>query len=187
MDQLRRQCELPHPGRRSASPLFWTLGGQQVGKAALAGWREVLAPGLARDPDQVSVWPFSGPLAALLQPGRLVLAECYPGEYYLQLGLAFNRPRAGARSGQRVQDDRRKNATTLIAWAGKAGVALSPALQTAILEGFGADLEGEDRFDAVVGLFGMLSVVLGLRSPGEPRGKVIRKIEGWILGQDCSL
>ena len=46
IDCLRRRCELAHEDRRAASPLFWTLGAQQVGKAAIAGWRDVLGPGL---------------------------------------------------------------------------------------------------------------------------------------------
>lgn len=46
----------------------------------------------------------------------------------------------------------------------------------------GAGKDGEDRFDAVVGLLGMLDVVLGNRRPGEPEDDTTR-IEGWILGQ----
>ena len=47
-------------------------------------------------------------------------------------------------------------------------------------DGFGLSLDGEDRFDAVVGLFGMLNVVLGRRSCAEPPGL---KVGGWIFGQ----
>jgi hypothetical protein len=187
IDQLRRKCELAHPNRRAACPLFWTLGGQQAGKAAISGWREILAPGLTSDPPQLSLWPFSGPLHTLLQPGSLVVAECYPGEYYSQLGLAFSRPKQGARSGKRVQEDRRRNAPALLAWAGRVGVSLSPTLQADIQDGFGPDAEGEDRFDSVVGLFGMLNVLLGCGPPGEPQAEALRKIEGWILGQECDL
>ena len=43
--------------------------------------------------------------------------------------------------------------------------------------------EGDDAFDTVVGLFGMVEVVAGRRQAGEPRGNRIRKLEGWILGQ----
>ena len=42
---------------------------------------------------------------------------------------------------------------------------------------------GVDAFDAVGGLFGMLQVCLGQRESGEPDDRVIRKIEGWILGR----
>ncbi len=34
------------PTRNAACALFWTLGGSQVGKAAIAGWRDLLAPAL---------------------------------------------------------------------------------------------------------------------------------------------
>jgi hypothetical protein len=33
-----------------------------------------------------------------------------------------------------------------------------------------------------VGLFGLLDVVLGRRSPGDPIDLAIRHIEGWIVG-----
>jgi hypothetical protein len=42
---------------------------------------------------------------------------------------------------------------------------------------------GDDAFDAVIGLFGMLQVCLGLRDSGEPDDESIREIEGWILGR----
>lgn len=42
---------------------------------------------------------------------------------------------------------------------------------------------GNDAFDAVIGLFGMLEVVLGYRATGEPIDKAVSDIEGWILGQ----
>src|SRR6266700_6308843 len=44
IDRLRRECEKQQPGRRAACPLFWTLGANQVGKGAIVGWRDVLAP-----------------------------------------------------------------------------------------------------------------------------------------------
>ncbi|MGB5198242.1 MAG: hypothetical protein WBN64_14370 [Candidatus Deferrimicrobium sp.] len=40
IDQLRRRCDLPQPGRNAACPLFWTLGANQVGKGAIVGWRD---------------------------------------------------------------------------------------------------------------------------------------------------
>jgi hypothetical protein len=53
-----------------------------------------------------------------------------------------------------------------------------------ILDGFGPSPEGEDPFDATVGLLGMINVSLGYKPPGEPDDKVTRKIEGWIFGQE---
>ena len=39
---LLQQPAQHDPGRRAAAPIFWTLGAQQVGKAAIAAWRELL-------------------------------------------------------------------------------------------------------------------------------------------------
>ena len=153
-----------------------------MGKAAITGWRDLLAPALTAEPP-AAVWPFSGQLEDLLRPGRLVLAECYPGEYYHHLGVSFSIPRRGTRSGKRVQEEHRHNAGALRSWAEQNGVALSEALRAGILDGFGPAPGGEDAFDALIGLFGMLNVVLANRPPGEPEDEEIRRLEGGILGQ----
>jgi len=186
MNDLRRCCELAHKDRRAACPLFWTLGAQQVGKAAISGWRDVLVGQAGLFPG-VAIWPFSGRLADLLAKGGVVLAETYPGEFYNHLGVRFSRRRLGERSGKRAQLDRIANAATLLAWADQASVEIPPDLKAAMREGFGPSPNGEDPFDALVGLLGMLNVVLGLRPPGEPEDEKIRKIEGWILGQEYVL
>jgi hypothetical protein len=62
-------------------------------------------------------------------------------------------------------------------------VHLSPVLSTLLADGFGPSKDGEDLFDATVGLFSMLEVVLGHRAPGEPATASVRNLEGWILGQ----
>jgi len=110
-----------------------------------------------------------------------VIVECSPAEIYAQLGLVFRR-RGERKWGKRIQADRRANAARLFAWARSAGVALAPSLRKAIASGFGAGADGEDRFDAVVGLCGMLETALGRRPPGEPDDEVVRAVEGWILG-----
>jgi hypothetical protein len=49
-----------------------------------------------------------------------------------------------------------------------------------VQDGFGSGADGEDRFDALVGLIGMLEVLATGREPTvgpDPR------VEGWILGQ----
>ncbi|MCI0397729.1 MAG: hypothetical protein L0332_03755 [Chloroflexi bacterium] len=183
IDELRRQCERARPGRRAAAPLFWTLGGQQVGKAAIAGWREVLAPALRRPELDLAMWPFAGPLADLLRPGRVVVAECYPAEFYDHLGVLFSH-RSG---GKRAPAARAANARPLLNWAEEAGVALHPALVAQLLAGFGPAPAGEDTFDAVIGLLGMLNVLLGRRPPGELPAGPARQVEGWILGQSLAL
>jgi len=182
MDDLRRRCERAYTQRRAACPLFWTLGAQQVGKAAISGWQDVIV-GANGTPDYVAIWPFSGKLADLLEPGKVVVAETYPAEFYTHLGVRFSAHRRGERSGKRSQQDRADNATKLLVWADKKGMVVAPELETALKDGFGASPDGEDRFDAVVGLFGMINVILGNRPVGEPEEEAIRKVEGWILGQ----
>ncbi len=180
---MRRRCEIYREGRRAASPLFWTLGGQQVGKAAITGWRDVLAPGLSEAAIPLAIWPFEGRLAELCRAGNLVALETYPTEFYTHLGVMFSSRRPGRKSGKRVQEDRAANFQRLSSWAKGNDVALHPALVTAIRAGFGSARDGEDQFDAVIGLFGMLNVVLGNRGEGWPIEDRIREVEGWILGQ----
>ncbi len=183
MNALRRRCELPQPGRRAACSLFWTLGGQQVGKAAISGWREVLIPAL-RDPSvDLALWPFDGSLDELLGPDRVIVAETYPAEFYQHLGIAFGSARKGEKAGKRVQRNRAANASILAGWARRAGVELAADLVAEIEDGFGDRADGEDRFDAVVGLLGMLNVLLGRRGEGHPRDDTGLAVEGWILGQ----
>jgi hypothetical protein len=174
---LLRRCDRRSATRTAACALFWTLGGSQVGKAAIAGWRDLLAPALRAGLD-VALWPFQGPLDDLLASHRFVVAETYPGEAYGHLDLVLRR-----HGGKRSQSARRANAASLLAQLRRLGVEAEPAAQAEIADGFGANASGEDRFDAVVGLLGMLNVVLGRRPSGEPDDPIVRRIEGWILGQ----
>jgi len=176
---LLRRCDRASPTRPAACALFWTLGGSQVGKAAIAGWRELLAPALREDVD-VGLWPFQGSLEGLLARHRFTVAETYPGEVYSHLGLVPALRQAG---GKRSATARRKVAPRLLAEAQRLDVAADPSARAEIEEGFGAGPNGEDRFDAVVGLLGMLGVVHGRRCSGEPDDPVVRRVEGWILGQ----
>ncbi len=148
ISDLRRQCDYRTAERRAAAELFWTIGAQQVGKAAISGWKEILAPAL-KMPDYVplAIWPFSGAFDSLLKPGWIVACEAYPGEYYAHLGVRFPR-KPGGRSGKRVQADRAANALALIDFAVNRGIALDPALVEALKDGCGADAYGEDRFDS---------------------------------------
>lgn len=182
-DDLLRICEKKHPDRPAASPLFWTLGAKQVGKAAIAGWRQVLTPALRNPELDVVIWPFDGDLEDLLDDHRVVLAETYPAEAYRHIGVEFARGRAGEKHGKTVRADRAANAQRLLDWARDARIELAPELAASIRDGFGSDSAGEDRFDAVVGLFGMLEVVLMRREAGAPDDPRVRRVEGWILGQ----
>lgn len=180
---LLRECDLGHEGRRAATSIFWTFGPQQVGKATIHGWRDMVAPALREPGSPVSVWPCGGELGELLRPGRVVVAETYPTECYAHLGVSFGVRRMGEYWGKRSQAARVLNAPALLAWAQGAGVAVDPILRASIEEGFGRGLDGEDRFDSLVGLFGMLNVVLGLRAAGEPEHEQVRRVEGWMLGR----
>lgn len=177
--ELLRRCDVATAERPAACALFWTLGASQVGKAAISAWRELLTPAL-RDGVDLAIWPFDGPLPPLLGEHRLVVAETYPAEVYRHLGLPLARRGNG---GKRDRLARAACAPALLAFAGNASVRLDPGLEAAIRTGLGHDGHGEDRFDAVVGLFGMLDVALGGRPSGEPADDEVLRIEGWILGQ----
>lgn len=157
------------------------MGPQQAGKGAIIGWRDMLAPALRAK--AVSIWPFSGALFDLFQPGRVVVAETYPAECYRHLGIALTAKGADGRSGKRSQFSRQANADVLLNWAADSKIQLDDLLKAQLVDGFGATRDSEDRFDAVIGLFGMLNVTLKRRLPGDPTDENVRKIEGWILGQ----
>jgi hypothetical protein len=53
-----------------------------------------------------------------------------------------------------------------------------------VKDGFGIDLEGEDRLDAFVGVYGMINIVLGNHPVEEPILPHFSKIEGWIFGHE---
>ena len=174
MNELRRHCELPTGSRRAAGSIFWTLGGNQVGKAAISGWREVIAPARKRG---AKLWPFDGALASLVKSGKPVLAETYPAEAYGHVGVRF-----GTTGGKTSQSGRQEAVRNLGAWARNAAVTFSTDLQSAITDGFGPAKSGEDPFDALMGLLGMIEVADGRRSEGPP-SVIGARWEGWILGQ----
>jgi hypothetical protein len=88
------------------------------------------------------------------------------------------------RGGKRSQAARNANAPILLDWAKRANLALAPVLRAEITAGFGSRPGADDRFDAVIGLFGLINVMVGARPTGEPYDPVARRLEGWILGQD---
>jgi 5-methylcytosine-specific restriction endonuclease McrA len=172
MRGLLRDCERGGDGQRQACSLFWTLGANAVGKAALMGWEHVLVP--AHQDDSVLLWPFDGKMESLFEPGRTVIAETYPAECYSWFP---GEPLEGKTS----LDSRKRFGKNLLSWAQESDVGIEPRLRDAIEAGFP---DGEDdAFDAAVGLFGMLQVCLCERDSGEPEDETIRNVEGWILGR----
>jgi hypothetical protein len=63
------------------------------------------------------------------------------------------------------------------------GVSFSAELNTQIADGFGARGDGEDAFDALIGLLGMIEVIDGRRLERPPDRRAGEAVEGWILGQ----
>jgi hypothetical protein len=181
MDDLRRVCERPSGGRRAAAPLFWLVGAAQVGKAALSGWCEVLIPALHRGRG-VSMWPFEGELAPLLDRRAVVIVETYPAEFY---GHLQAQPGPG---GKRTRSGRAPACAALAAAADHLAVTLTGDARRALDTGFGDGPDGEDRFDAFVGLTGMLNILLGQLEPGPPSTvpPEVIAVEGWIFGQEAS-
>jgi hypothetical protein len=164
-------------GANGGRALFWTLGSNQVGKGAIIGWRDVIIPALHGDRPP-TLWPFDGCLDELLKPGNIVIVETYPAECYRWLfedGL----------KGKGKLEVRKQSGPALLNWALSAKVTLDPKLERAIETGF---TDGEDdAFDATVGLFGMLEILLNRRTLDEPQEERAKKLEGWIFGQSYPL
>lgn len=187
VDDLRRECDRAVTGvMGSAAPVFWLVGAQQVGKAAITAWLEVVAP--AAELDHVRLWPMDGALNDLLAPGTAVLAEVYPrAAYTWPLGF----PRSGW--SKRRHTDRCARGRDALAWigTGDAAIELEPEMRTALEDGFGTAASGEDPFDAAMGAFQMIAVLEG-RVPDAPAEVMAdtngrqRSIEGWILGRPAS-
>lgn len=172
---LSRACDRATAERPAGAPLFWTLGANQSGKAAIAGWRDMLMPALAAGED-LRLWPFEGPFRSLLSPGAVVLAETYPAEALRHLGIRLS-------GSKRRQADRAALGPALGEAMRMLGVRADASLIAALADGFGADAAGEDRFDCVLGVLCVLNVLAGNRSDTAPDDDWITRWEGWVLGQ----
>ncbi len=172
---LLRECEKKSDKRSAACSLFWTLGGNQVGKAAISGWREFVCPAIAKG---ARLWPFDGTLTELSRTPGVVIAETYPGEAYHHVGIVFRRDES-----KRRQSDRQSKSTAIFEWATRNDVSLDHEAQASVDSGFGSTRTGEDEFDSFAGLLSMIEVVERRRSESSLDRLGIRKWEGWILGQ----
>ena len=173
IEPLMRICDGRTRTRQRAECLFWTLGGKQVGPAAIHGWSKVIGP----SKDDIQIWPFDGALPELTtRPGSTTVAEIYPGEAYSHLGFSM-----GSGSGRKKtsREDRKSVAEYLLGVSKDAPVTFSDSAVDCIEDGF----REEDDFDAMVGLLSMLLVVTGKRTTSVPNEQAVRNIEGWILGQ----
>lgn len=176
IDDLRRVCERKTSHRPAACPLFWTLGGNQVGKAAIDGWQNVVRPAMALG---VSLWPFDGPLKDLSELNACVICETYPREAYSHLGISFQ-----ANESKRNQEHRQRTLSNLGSWAKERAIAFTAPAKAQVIDGFGTTKCGEDAFDALVGLLAMIEVVEDRRPErGMTPAGLTAAWERWILGQ----
>ncbi|MAD36930.1 adenylate/guanylate cyclase domain-containing protein [Tistrella sp.] len=181
-DDLRRICEHATIARRAAAPLFWTMGPAQVGRAAAHVWRHLLIPARRAGLD-LGLWPFDGRLGELVARHSVTVVEAYPAAFHRHLGVRLGRQAANGRGSKRNRNDRAANAATLMEAARRLDFVIDMPLVAELGDGFGNGARGEDQFDAVVGLMGMLQVLAGARPTGEPRLAPVTTVEGWILGQ----
>ncbi len=172
---LSRVCDRATPERPAGAPVFWTLGANQSGKAAIAAWRDLLLPALQAGAP-LRLWPFAGDFRTLLAPGTVALAETYPAEALRHMGLRMG-------GSKRRQADRAALGPGLAACLARLSAAPEAALRAAMADGFGADAAGEDRFDSLLGLLCVLNVLAGNRTDAAPDDPWIRRWEGWVLGQ----
>ncbi len=172
---LRRHCDFDEAGRPAASPLFWTLGAAQVGKAAIDFWLNVLRPAVLAE--LVHVWPFHGTLLELANGTKPIVAETYPGEAYSWFNLEITK---NNRSKRRVED-RALDSQRLLEVVSKLDFDLEPNAEEQVINGFKNG--GEDAFDAFIGLLAVVSVVKGHRPEQMIWDDAVRQTEGWILGR----
>jgi hypothetical protein len=172
---LSRLCDRATAERPAGAPLFWTLGANQTGKAAITAWRDWLLPSLTNAVPP-RLWPFEGRLHDLLAPGAVVVAETYPAEVMRSRGLRM----AGSK---RRQADRAALAGALLAAMAELEAVASDDLRRVVDEGFGADAAGEDRFDSLIGVLGVIAVLSGKQPDFVPDDVWVRRWEGWVLGQ----
>ena len=176
--QLLRHCERKLGPQPAASPMFWTLGANQVGKGAICLWRDLLLPALGTA-DPPGLWPFDGALADLMQASRVVVAETYPASAMRQLDLGF-------KGSKRRQSDRRTVAAALRAHLDRLDAEPDDMLAAKLDNGFGTAADGEDQFDSLVGLVRMLQIVRNPALDHRP-DPAISQWEGWILGRPLSI
>lgn len=180
---LHRTCEKATSTRNEAAVPFWTLGANQVGKAMLHGWQNLLLPG--RDCG-FHIWPFDGDLARLSQTPGTTLIETYPAEIYGWLGLHEMTLPSG-RFAKSRQDARRDAIAHLMPMLESWGIVMEPSLYQRIANGIDNAHGKDDAFDALIGVIGLIMIAMGKRAENLSDTAMIRDQEGWIIGQFANL
>ena len=173
--ELSRLCDRATAERPAGAPLFWTLGANQAGKAAISAWRDWLIPAL-NGPAPPRLWPFEGPFRGLLTPGTLAIAETYPAEALRHLALRLP-------GSKRRQPDRAALAGPLAATMARLAVLPDATLLAQLQDGFGPRPDGEDRLDCILGALAVINVLQGHRPDTPPPDPWLTTWEGWVLGQ----
>ena len=122
LSEMLRRCDRRTPDRPAAEGLFFTLGGKQVGRAAIDGWTNLVQPWR----DRVRLWPFDGEFGELIAEEEIVIAEIYPAEGYRHLGFAMG---AGTGRSKRRREHRRTVSTKLLGCEGP-GIRISHAARS---------------------------------------------------------
>jgi hypothetical protein len=172
---LSRACDRATAERPAGAPVFWTLGANQSGKAAIAAWRDMLIPALDAS-DTIRLWPFAGPFLSLLTPGAIAIAETYPAEALRHLTIKL-------KGSKRRQSDRAGVADALFQAMGRLAVTPTATMRATVLDGFGPTQNGEDQFDCTLGVLYVINVLLGNRPDTAPEDPWLHRWEGWVLGQ----
>ena len=74
-------------------------------------------------------------------------------------------------------------APAIMNWCRNNQVAMPQDLRLALEVGFNQSVTGEDQFDSLVGLLGMIESVRHPSRFAAPDLPLIQSIEGWILGR----
>ena len=172
---LSRTCDKATAERPAGAPLFWTLGANQTGKAAIVAWQQVILPALTNH-FPLRLWPFEGSFLGLLTPGYVTLAETYPAEALRHFGIKL-------RGSKRRQTDRIATSDALCLAMNQLAASPDKNLSQMIQLGFGSDSAGEDRFDSFIGVLCVLNILNRGRPDTAPDDTWIRRWEGWVLGQ----
>ncbi|WP_368661350.1 hypothetical protein [Paracoccus sp. (in: a-proteobacteria)] len=172
-DQLHRRCDRAAGMGNAAAVMFWTLGGNQVGKAMIAGLKEIILPLQGES----HLWPFDGDLHD--STARLTLAETYPTRFYDLLGLT-PRQKPGKTDPQKLM----ALAPALLDKAQALSITLSPPIEHMVRTGFAGHKAkaNDDAFDALVGAIGMIATHDGHRPEHPPLTADEQAWEGWMLG-----
>jgi hypothetical protein len=171
---FRQGCSKPTGGERGLLISSRRSARSAVGKGALSGWCEVIAPALAQG---ARLWPFDGTLKELTSEPGLIVAETYPH----RPTISSLHPSEAARA-KRSKCPVRAKRLPFLESASRKQVDLSPRLRDQVIDGFGSVAAGEDCFDAFMGVAKMIEVAKGRPKRAASAGP-LSLWEGWILAR----